>query len=334
MDAPAVSVVLAVHNGMPFLPDAVESVLRGQWRDLELVVVDDASTDKSSAYLRDLCDSRVHVLRQDARQGLTASLNHGLSQASGRWIARLDADDAWLPERLALQMACVADRPDVVLVGGGHAEVFGACLPDDVPHPTQLQWEEVSFDELLERNRFCHSSALFRTEVHGRPVRYREAFRMSQDYDLWLRLALCGAVLRVDAPVCLYRRRTEALSLARAYEQVSYAYQARELARERARRGTDRLHERGELPEVPLERNGALRREACNMQLHFAGRSLQHGLVTVAARLAARAFAHAPVAAGREFVLLLIGDQFARRVRRLFGQESSKERHPCLPPRP
>ena len=114
---PLVSVLLAVHDDALFVRTAVESVLRQTLRDLELVVIDDASTDDTPDALAAVRDSRVHVERNDRQLGLAASLNRGLDRASGRYLARLDADDVAMPERLALQVARMQREPRVAVVG-------------------------------------------------------------------------------------------------------------------------------------------------------------------------------------------------------------------------
>src|SRR5262245_55831113 len=95
-DSPAISVLLAVHNGLPYLPQAVESVLGQTLGAFELILIDDGSTDDTPAYLRSLVDLRVRVERLE-KVGLPQALNHGLRIARGRLIARLDADDIAYP---------------------------------------------------------------------------------------------------------------------------------------------------------------------------------------------------------------------------------------------
>src|SRR5207247_1915670 len=101
---PLVSVLLAVHDDARFLREAIDSVLGQTLDDLELIVVDDHSTDETPELLAAVVDPRLRVLRNDAQSGLAASLNLGLGHASGKYVARLDADDVALPERLERQL--------------------------------------------------------------------------------------------------------------------------------------------------------------------------------------------------------------------------------------
>ncbi|MDB5330388.1 MAG: glycosyl transferase, group 2 family protein, partial [Phycisphaerales bacterium] len=109
----AVTVLMAVYNEARFAPAAVESILGQTFADFEFLIIDDGSTDSSAGYLRDLYDPRVRPLRNAGNLGLTRSLNKGLDAARGEYIARMDADDIALPDRLAGQVAFLDDNPHV-----------------------------------------------------------------------------------------------------------------------------------------------------------------------------------------------------------------------------
>ena len=108
---------MSVHDDAAFVGEAVESVLGQTLGDLELLVVDDGSTDTTPDVLAGFTDSRVTVLRNDAVLGLATSLNRGLDTAQGRYVARLDADDVALPDRLARQVERLHARPAAAAVG-------------------------------------------------------------------------------------------------------------------------------------------------------------------------------------------------------------------------
>ncbi len=109
---------MAVRNGMPYLPAAVESILSQTFTDFEFLIIDDHSTDMSPGYLDSLKDPRVRILPNPGK-GLTAALNFGLQQSKGEWIARMDADDWSFPTRLA-QEYDTAKKPDVVLISANY----------------------------------------------------------------------------------------------------------------------------------------------------------------------------------------------------------------------
>lgn len=121
--SPEVSVLLAVYNGERYLSAAIESVLAQDFDDWELVIVDDGSTDATVSILDHLHDLRIRVLRTE-NQGLTKALNYGLRFCRGRLVARLDADDRCLPERLRVQAQFLRDHPEVAVVGSSFHEVL------------------------------------------------------------------------------------------------------------------------------------------------------------------------------------------------------------------
>jgi glycosyltransferase involved in cell wall biosynthesis len=178
---PLVSVLLAVHNDKRFLAEAVASVLAQTLRDLELIVVDDASDEPVEGF----DDPRVTVLHNDTQAGLAASLNRALDRASGKYVARLDADDVALPERLALQVERLRGRTAVVGTAVVDVDEAGGkgrthVMPTGA---TALRWHA------LFSSPFFHPTVLVDRGVldaHG--LRYDPAFEESEDYDLWTRL--------------------------------------------------------------------------------------------------------------------------------------------------
>ena len=112
---------MGVYDGLPYVRDAVRSVLGQTYKDFELLVIDDCSTDGTAAELERVADGddRLRIVRNDENVGLTRSLNRGLDEARGEYVARHDADDRSAPERLARQVAYLNANPDVAVVGTG-----------------------------------------------------------------------------------------------------------------------------------------------------------------------------------------------------------------------
>lgn len=183
-----VSVVLPVHNGGRYLEAAARSILNQTHRDLELIVVDDGSTDGSGSIVEAIGDPRVRLFRNEQNRGLPAALNRGLAAARAEIVARQDADDLSHPERLEKQVMYLTSNPSVGLLGtqAWMIDEEGRCC-GSVTHACAhdgLVWE-LSFD-----NAFLHTSVAFRRHLvlkqHGG---YDEAWPYNQDFDLWLRLA-------------------------------------------------------------------------------------------------------------------------------------------------
>ncbi len=183
---PKVSVVMAVHNGRPYLKEAAESILRQSLRDFELIVVNDGSSDDSAALLEAFGDARIRVLRNQQQLGLSASLNRGADAASGDYIARMDADDVSRPGRLAAQVAFLDRHPKVSIVGSW-ARTIGEGPPQIWRYPTADADIRCAF---LFHSVLVHSAVMWRrVDFEGHGLRYDESVERAQDYELWTRAA-------------------------------------------------------------------------------------------------------------------------------------------------
>ena len=183
---PAVSVLMSVHDGAPLVADAVASVLGQTAGDLELIVVDDGSTDATPDLLSAVRDPRLRVLRQE-RTGLTRALNAGLARAAAPLVARLDADDVALPERLERQRAFLAREPAVGVLGTAAREVDSrGALVRIVRPPLD---DAALRHALIRANPFVHSSVMLRRALLEQAGGYDATLPVAQDYDLWMRLA-------------------------------------------------------------------------------------------------------------------------------------------------
>jgi glycosyltransferase involved in cell wall biosynthesis len=206
-----VSVVMAVHNGARFLKPALTSVLGQTMAQLELIVVDDGSTDETADILARCVDRRLRVVHQK-RTGQNAALNHGLSLARGDFIARQDADDVWLPGRLEWQMSHLERHPEVGAVGSQAVSVDVATRPLGVTRlpitPMGLRWH------ILFECPFVHSSVLLRRRVLDAVGLYRtdDAVGQAADYDLWSRIGRISDLANAPVPLVLYREHPGSMS--------------------------------------------------------------------------------------------------------------------------
>lgn len=250
MTAPHVSVLMGVHDGRHHLGEAVESVLAQTMGDLELIVVDDASTDGTAELLARCGDPRLVVLRNEENLGLTRSLNRALGAARGAFVARQDADDRSRPQRLERQLAFLATHRDVGICGAWVRHLDGEGRPVGTGHPP------TGPDELTQalqlRNDLVHGTILARREVLEELGGYREAFRYAQDYDLYLRALGRHGLANVAEELYELRFHRDALSTTHLELQDRYRLLARELWTQRRERGHDEL-EAGVPVEVLLE---------------------------------------------------------------------------------
>jgi glycosyltransferase involved in cell wall biosynthesis len=203
---PRVSVVTPVWNAAATLAEAVASVRAQTLPDWEMILVDDGSTDRSRALAEALAaaEPRLRVLGWAENRGAAAARNAGIRAARGRYIAFLDADDRWRPEKLALQLAATAEAP-FVFSAYGRMDAAGRRL-GEVPAPPRL-----TYAELLKGNRIGCLTALYDTAHFGK-VEMPE-LRRRQDYGLWLKLLKRGPAARgLPQVLADYRVRPGSLS--------------------------------------------------------------------------------------------------------------------------
>lgn len=183
--APAVTVLLPVHNAEAFIEGSVRSILQQTFTDFELLVIDDGSTDRTPEILRGFTDPRLRLEPNGRNLGLIATLNRGLDLARGRYIARMDADDLALPARLEKQYACMEARPDVGVLG---TWVRTLGLDEDYDITFGRGHDYIRF-RLFFSNYLHHPSVMLRKSVldtHG--IRYGDYLHI-EDYEMWLRIA-------------------------------------------------------------------------------------------------------------------------------------------------
>ncbi len=231
MTTPAVSWLVGAFNAEATLARALDSILAQTFRDFEVLVLDDGSTDGTFAVLERFAtrDDRIVPMRFAENRGLTAALIQTHDRARGRFVARLDADDEASPDRLAVQLAHhrALGEPERVLIGSG-ALWLRDGMRRDLLNPTGHDRIAVALPVV---NCFVHSSLLF---TNTPDLRYRAAFRLAQDYDLALR-ALDTGVRLANVPELLVTRHDDAQTIGqtRAVEQSAFAAAARALHRAR-----------------------------------------------------------------------------------------------------
>jgi glycosyltransferase involved in cell wall biosynthesis len=199
---PIVSVILPVFNGARFLKEAVDSIVLQTFQDWELIVVDDGSTDNTPEIMKGYQDPRIFYLKNEENKGLVYSLNRAIEASTGRYIARMDADDFSQPDRLEKQVIFLESHPDI-----GVYDVRQQFI-DDTGNPTGSLNSDITGTENILRkmpwfNCMGHPSVMMRAEI-AKAYRYRKV--VYEDYDLWLRVLNDGLKLeRTPEPLLLYR---------------------------------------------------------------------------------------------------------------------------------
>lgn len=184
-DTPAVSVIMPVFNAAPFVAEAIESILAQTFQDLVLIIINDGSTDGSGDVIRRFDDPRIHYLEQ-SNQGIAAALNAGIALSRAPLIARQDADDVSLPERIGAQVTFLRTHPEVGIVGTWATVVDPSGRPKGaLEHPTAHAAIEF---ELLFNSPFAHPSVMFRKDVLDKSGLYDGDPRIFEDFDMWSRM--------------------------------------------------------------------------------------------------------------------------------------------------
>jgi glycosyltransferase involved in cell wall biosynthesis len=219
MSTPIASVLIPVYNAEEYLGEAIESALGQTRRDIEVVAIDDGSTDSSRDILRCYAkqDSRLKMF-ENAHNGLVDTLNCGLVLAQGKYICRLDADDIAEPSRIEMQVRFLEKHADYALVGGN----VTAIAPDgSLIGKFQLPTcHDVIVSNLQVANCFFHSAVTFRKESILEAGGYDPFFFPAEDYELWVRLSTKCRLANIPAVVCRYRVHARQVSCVQLTMQV------------------------------------------------------------------------------------------------------------------
>lgn len=224
---PKLSVVMSVYNGERYLAEALDSILNQTFKDFELIVIDDGSTDKTPKVLKSYNDHRLRITTQQ-NMGLVKSLNRGCSLAQAKLIARHDADDKSLPDRFAKQVKYLENNRQVIIVGSSMSVMDGKSkiLHD---HRVLLNDPELR-QELLVRSPFAHGSVIFRKSAFVKEGPYNQGYWPAEDYALWLRLARLGKLANLDECLYVYREHGKSISTSNAKFQSEQVKAVQELA--------------------------------------------------------------------------------------------------------
>ena len=193
MNKSLVSVILPTYNRLDLLQLAIESIRAQSYSNIEIVVIDDYSTDETVNFLTEYSkrDQRIRVIRNDKNIGFVRSLNKGIKEARGEYIARLDDDDSWCDsKKLEKQVEFLVNHPEYVLTGGGIIRVdeYGK----EIARQHFPENDEEIRKTILIADPFVHTSVLFRKKDVEKVGGYDENLDYAQDWDLWMKLGRLG----------------------------------------------------------------------------------------------------------------------------------------------
>ena len=201
MSAPRVSVVIPAYNNAAYTTETVESVLAQTYRDFELIVVDDGSTDHTREAMAAYADRIQYVYKENG--GACRARNLGLGRARGKLVACLDCDDLWLPDHLERSVAALEARQDQAMVFGPSYLIDGEGRKIGV---TNYKFDlDRAYVDLLHENFIVAPSVVMRRACLERVGPFDERIFIPADWDLWLRLARQYPIGYIDAPTAQYR---------------------------------------------------------------------------------------------------------------------------------
>lgn len=216
-----ISVIIPVYNGEKYIRESIDSILKQTYNFIELIIANDASTDRTNSIVRSYTDERLVYLASSEHQGSYKCRNRAIQVAQGRYLAMMDADDIAMPERLEKQFRYLETHPDVCAVGADRISI-----PMNLYGAVPRSYEEILL-ALLKNNAFVHSSLMVRASVFRQLGGYDERYLYSSDYDLACRLALTGKVVNLSEALVYYRWHSEQISQRFQEEQAEYAFEIR-----------------------------------------------------------------------------------------------------------
>jgi len=196
-----VSIIMPVYNADKFVYEAIDSILKQTYTNFELLVFNDGSTDKSLEIIQSFKDDRIQLFNYEQNIGYVQHLNMGILEAKSELIARMDADDISLPNRLEEQVKYMTENPEVGLCGT-MCNIIGK--EDEIIDHLLTHHEIVS--ELFWKNSFIHSTIMMRkSTLEKYNINYDISFRPSEDYLLFTKMAMVSKVVNIDKVLVSYR---------------------------------------------------------------------------------------------------------------------------------
>ena len=220
---------MPVYNAEKYLAQAVDSVLNQSFGGFEFIIIDDGSRDKTPEILSDYekIEKRIKIKTNNENLGVVKCLNIGLELARGEYIARIDADDIWKPEKLEKQINHMSENEDIYLLATAKINIDNA---GDIrwgdKYPRLFSYKQIR-NNLLKRNIICHSSVVFRKDIINSIGKYNESYKNSEDYEYWIRIAARYKVEILEQPLVYYRISKETISYNRLKEQRYFAIKAK-----------------------------------------------------------------------------------------------------------
>lgn len=203
MEQPLVTVFIPLYNCEAFIRDALESVINQTYSNLEILIIDDGSTDSSAEMVKAYTDSRIRLIQNNSNKGIPFTRNVGLQEANGKYLAIMDADDSAYLTRIEKQVDYMENSPDIDAIGT-YYEIVGGKF-DKVMKPKHISSDEIKAG-LLFLNRISNPTSFIRLDTMKKyALRYNPMYFVAQDYDMWVQLSKVGKLAILPEVLLTYR---------------------------------------------------------------------------------------------------------------------------------
>ncbi|WP_180271139.1 glycosyltransferase family 2 protein [Fredinandcohnia onubensis] len=203
MESPLVTVFIPVYNSEEYLEEALKSIINQTYQNLEILIVDDGSTDQSVSIINSINDSRIHVISNDGNKGIPYSRNVGLEHAKGKYMAIMDADDIALPNRIERQVQFMEKNKEIDAIGTFY-ELFGGRLTRTFK-PKYITSDEIKA-QLLFFSQIGNPTAMIRLgTLKKHKITYNLSYFVAQDYDMWVQISKVGNLHILPEVLLKYR---------------------------------------------------------------------------------------------------------------------------------
>ena len=207
---------MPVFNCENFVAEAIESILNQTFDNLELLIIDDCSTDKTVEIIKSYKNPKIILTKKPKNTGIIDSLNLGIKLAKGELVARMDGDDISHPERLSIQYDFLKTHQNIVLCGTWYQQI-----PTNEIIKNPKTHEEIKL-AMLDYCAFGHPTVMFRRQfMLNHNLKYDENFTAAEDYDLWTKIVLLGEVVNIPRNLLLYRSHANQITKIRQFDQVN-----------------------------------------------------------------------------------------------------------------
>ncbi|MDC1486434.1 glycosyltransferase family 2 protein [Flavobacteriales bacterium] len=251
---PRVSIIMPAYNASDFIREAVDSILAQTFRDFELIILNDGSTDDTQTIVESYDDERIRLVNK-VNSGVASTLNEGLKLAKGEFIWRHDADDISLPQKLERQIQFMEEHPEFDLCATQVAFMTerGKVAWDKRQPKTHWfkgePYREVFFEDFSPYSPITHGTTLFRKAVLQKTPEYREAFITSEDIDMWLRFLNHSRLAVLNQCISLHRLSDSSATAVHGWKNHFYRELAKEFYLVRQKGEQDQLERTGQIIE-------------------------------------------------------------------------------------